>query len=204
MAKKFRVQKSNLIALLAALGLNSAHKWPEPRLLGNIKRLPDLLKESPNVDPGEHGKLLKELLAATEAGDKIIITDDGPSKSDKEAAAPAKKKDKKTAVPAKSEDSASDKPAKKKDKPATKPAKATKGDAASKPGVIQTIIDTLKKANKKAPISRADILKVLVKKFPEREESSMKNTVALQVPKCLLDRKGIEVKGDSKKGFWLP
>jgi len=48
-------------------------------------------------------------------------------------------------------------------------------------GVIATIAECLETAGKEG-ISKADILKVLVVDFPEREEKSMKNTINAQVP----------------------
>ena len=45
--------------------------------------------------------------------------------------------------------------------------------------MIQTIFDLICGAKK--PITEAQILKALVKKFPDREESSMKNTIRAQI-----------------------
>ena len=50
-----------------------------------------------------------------------------------------------------------------------------------KAGVIATIVECIIKSGKKG-ISKDNILKVLVKKFPEREEEKMKVTVGVQVP----------------------
>lgn len=49
------------------------------------------------------------------------------------------------------------------------------------PGIIETIAHTIEKAGKKG-VSKEDILKVLVEKFPDKEEKSMKATINVQVP----------------------
>jgi hypothetical protein len=72
-----------------------------------------------------------------------------------------------------------------------------------KVGVIQTIIDCLKKASSKNPVTKEDILEVLKEKFPDRVESAMKSTVSSQIPSGLRAEKGFEVQKNDK-GYWLP
>jgi len=48
-----------------------------------------------------------------------------------------------------------------------------------KPGVIQTIFNTIEKADK--PVSEAQILAVLRKAFPEREVTAMTRTIKCQI-----------------------
>lgn len=55
--------------------------------------------------------------------------------------------------------------------------KAPKG-----PGIIATIVECVEGASKKKGISKDEILKVLTKRFPEKEPDSMKSTINVQVP----------------------
>ena len=87
-----------------------------------------------------------------------------------------------------------------KPKKGDKPAKKEK--AFAKVGVIQTIIDSLKSASSKKPVSKEDIVKILVDKFPDREERAMKSTVSSQIPSGLRTEKGFEVEKNDK-GYWL-
>jgi hypothetical protein len=48
-------------------------------------------------------------------------------------------------------------------------------------GVIATIVESIENAGKKG-ITKAEILEVLVKEFPEKSADSMKNTINVQVP----------------------
>lgn len=70
----------------------------------------------------------------------------------------------------------------------------------TKPGVVNTIVECLQNSGK-GGISKDEIHKVLVKKFPERSPDSMKNTINTQIPGMLKVRKNIEVvrKGENWK-----
>ena len=59
--------------------------------------------------------------------------------------------------------------------------KPEKAGEPGKPGIIATIAQLIKDSGK-AGISKEDILKELVEQFPDREETSMKNTVNVQIP----------------------
>lgn len=83
----------------------------------------------------------------------------------------------------------------KKDEPAQKGRK--------KPGVVAEIVNILKRASKKKPITKAQILDQLVKKFPDRAPHAMKNTISSQVPSALWTEKKLKVATNDKGGFWL-
>lgn len=68
-------------------------------------------------------------------------------------------------------------------------------------GVIGTIIQCLRKATYEHPITKREILDVLVEKFPERERESMATTIDKQLP-SVLKRNGYPVQ-KSPRGFWL-
>lgn len=94
------------------------------------------------------------------------------------------------------------KPAKKSKKTATK-AKETKGDKkgekkkgiekAKGPGVIGSIAEFLEAASESKPVSKDDIVAKLSKRYPDREESSLRSTVNQQVPTKLRSGKGLNV-----------
>jgi len=58
---------------------------------------------------------------------------------------------------------------------------ATKGTGKARAGVIKTIEELIKRAGKKG-ITKQQILEELIKRFPERDSKSMKNTIGVQVP----------------------
>jgi hypothetical protein len=71
-----------------------------------------------------------------------------------------------------------------------------------KPGVVAKIVEVLKAASAKKPVTKDDILKVLVKEFPDRDPRAMKSTISSQVPSCLKTEKGLVCKSNAK-GWWL-
>lgn len=76
--------------------------------------------------------------------------------------------------------------------------------AGKKPGVVARIVEILRAASKKKPVTKEEVLKRLVEAFPERSPQAMKSTVASQIPSCLRIEKGLIVETDKKGGFWLP
>ena len=75
-----------------------------------------------------------------------------------------------------------DKPTKeeKTDKPKGKKPEKAKGKSGK--GIIATIVSLLEKATKKQPITKAEIIDVLKKEFPDRDVKGMTRTVHVQVP----------------------
>lgn len=75
-----------------------------------------------------------------------------------------------------------DKPTKeeKTDKPKGKKPEKAKGKSGK--GIIATIVSLLEKATKKQPITKAEIIDVLKKEFPDRDVRGMTRTVHVQVP----------------------
>lgn len=184
-----QVERKQLAALFVELGFATASNWTKARLQTKLKDLPELVKEDDAAQPEskELRTLLKEVVAAVDAGTAVEITGDdvGPETSKKPATKAGGKTNPK--------------------KPEGKGSKADKGkaDKPKKPGVIATIIEVLKNASKDKPATKEKILKECKKKFPEREEASMKSTIASQVPSGLKAEKSIVVKKDGNGGFWL-
>lgn len=95
-----------------------------------------------------------------------IKTEPVPEKSAKK-----KEKPKKADKPTKEE---------KTDKPKGKKPEKAKGKSGK--GIIATIVSLLEKATKKQPITKAEIIDVLKKEFPDRDVRGMTRTVHVQVP----------------------
>ena len=75
--------------------------------------------------------------------------------------------------------------------------------ATKKPGIITRIIEVLRSASKKKPVTKEQILEELKKSFPERDAKAMKNTIGSQIPSGLLTEKNLKVSKDDKGGYWL-
>lgn len=92
-------------------------------------------------------------------------------------------------------------------------AKASEGKAsngkASKPatkgvGVIGSILEFLRGASKEEPLSKADLVAKLAKRFPEREAEKMAKTVGVQLPSRIAKEQEVKVEGSAKEGgFWI-
>lgn len=80
-----------------------------------------------------------------------------------------------------------------------KPAKKEKGEKG--PGVIDTIESILRSASKSNPITKSGIVDKLVELLPDREADKMAKTVAAQVPKRLIENRGMNIiKVDTPNG----
>ncbi len=74
-----------------------------------------------------------------------------------------------------------------------------------RPGVIAKIVEVLRAASKKNPVTKDQLLKTLCETFPEREKDAMRGTVSSQVPNGLLKEKNLTVHHTAdKSGWWLP
>jgi len=73
---------------------------------------------------------------------------------------------------------------------AEKPEKVKKEKKAKGPGVISTIEEVLRKGK---PVTKEQILEVLVKRFPGRDSGSMVKTINVQVPNRIAKEKGLKI-----------
>lgn len=209
-----KVQRSAAVSLLVALGAAMAGKWDLPKMLGKLKKIDELVDGGTTLEEDDD-ELLKAIRKANEAEEDIEIEDDTEKSSKSKSKA---KKSSKKAKAAKSdddegeeededeeeeeEDSGKAKKSSKKDSGKAK-AKAKKAEKEDKgPGVIASIIEFLKEASSKNPISKADLVKKLAKRFPDRGEDSMKSTVNIQVPSRLVKDKDLNVKKNDD-GYWI-
>ncbi len=205
------IRRERIILLYEALGFKTAQNWDDDRLLKKVESLSELTEDVIIKDP-EIKKLLDKILKAG----KIKIKTDKPkgasetdmakkkgkkksskkSKAEMEAAgvdATPKKKSKKNSKKADKKKNS------KKNKTPKKDKKSTKKTSEKKLGVIDTIADCLRKEHTTAK----NIVKVLVKKFPNRNKDSMENTTNRCIKSYLEKEKGITVSQDSKGKFFI-
>lgn len=73
-----------------------------------------------------------------------------------------------------------------------------------RPGVVATIIECLLRAHQETePVTKAEILEVCTKRFPERDPMKMKSTIA-NFPTWIPIERNVEVHKDSESGgFWI-
>ena len=122
----------------------------------------------------------------------VPVTEDGtpaeevPVKKGKDKV--GKEKPAKTEKPAKEKAEKAEKK-EKKEKPAKKE-KEVKG-----PGVIKTIVSTIKDHG---PITKEQILEKLVKAFPERDAEAMKKTINVQVPNRINKEQDFQIENTDK------
>jgi len=179
------IKKSNLVALFEQMGIKTAANWSGAFLLGKVNKMEKLPTSKTQKATGKNEKLLIDILTCLEENREIVIIDDEEEK-------PAAKKGKPTKKPK----------AKAKAKDDSEPVKKPKAKKAKSPGVIASIQEFLEKASESKPISRAQILARLVKRFPDHEASSMENTMKVQLPGRMAREKDLTIK-QSKKGFWI-
>jgi hypothetical protein len=92
----------------------------------------------------------------------------------------------------------------KNEKSAKKAAPVPRAGRYKKDGVIGTIINTLLGASKKKPVTKDQVVKILVKKFAKdgRTEAALRSTVNSQIPSGLRVEKNVEVQ-KNENGYWL-
>lgn len=193
-----QVSRRDAVALLIGLGMKAAgdkDKYDNDRLAKFLNNLDEMVDEEPDFDNEKVENTYNEVKDAIDGGHKIEVTDDDSEDGGDEE--PKSKKSKKK----KENDVAKTKEKSKAGKDKTKPGKKAAGGQ-KKPGVIATIIECLEGASSKKPIKKEAILKVLTKKFPDRNPNSMKATVSAQVPTGLKAEKNITVK-KTDEGYYI-
>lgn len=161
------------------------------------------LKSEGKLTVSTDKKTSQNFYCSTEPAKKETTKKNKPAKKTEKK--PGKKNESKKDSAGKSNKKGSAKKTKPAKKDKTKKTKPTKGKSTKKTskrnmGVIASII----KCISKKPRSKKQILKILVKKFPERSEESMKKTVSLQVPTFLRKTKSLNVQRIDKKYFIEP
>ena len=179
-----KIKDTTAIAILEALGYQTASKWDLSRLNKKMNNLPDLITDDIEIDDEKLMEVMDRVLDSIESGKEIIVAKKKKDKNKDKKKNKGKKTDRATGKKVtKNKD-------KKKDKSKGKDKKKAKNTGTSKPGVIASIIEIIEKHG---PISKASIVKRLAKRFPEREPERMAKTVGVQVPSRLRSDKSIEV-----------
>lgn len=198
---EFKVTKEAGSALLVELGFKQAPNYNAVRLQERLSKLDTIVDGADSEDakkvktPGSK-KLLAAVLGAIERGEEITVVGKG-DKPEKAAAASDEKPAKKAKQ---AEPEEEEKPKKKAGK--EKAEKAAPEKKAKKPGVCATIRECLENASEKKPATKEGILKVLVKRFPEREERAMKSTVG-GFPSWAPSYFKVKLKDDGEGGYWI-
>jgi len=168
------LSKETAVKLFKEIGFENAASWDKERLLKRLKNISNNIDADTKIADEELDKLLDALLEA----DKIKIAEDEEEK-------PAKTKKK----PAPKKKTLSKKIEELPEKKAEKEKKKNTTTSTNKPGVIATIIHSLKQG----PVTRNAIAKKLAEKFPERDAAAMKRTVSRQVPHLLNKERSLNV-----------
>lgn len=83
------------------------------------------------------------------------------------------------------------------------PKKEAKPKKDKGPGVIATIEKAVRESCKEQPVSREKILSILKKAFPEKEETSMMNTIKVQLPGRMAKEKNLKIKTTEDGKFYV-
>lgn len=209
------ISRLSLVALLTAMGSESAANLNIARLQKKVKNLPKALADGILKKPKDdaNGKLLETLLEAVEEGFDIEISgDEGGEEAAVEAPAEPKDtkkqqekaaKDKKKADKEPTTEGAPAEPTKKDKKP--KPSKKAGGKEG--PGVIASMVEWLTSATEDTPVTKKTIMARLAKRFPDRDIDGMLKTVNIQVPSRLKNEKGLKIMSkemkEGGKGYWI-
>lgn len=191
-ATKVKLYRKTVVSLMEFLGWKSAENWDNDRLAERLQKINDVYDEDDLGKPEDEkvANALVDVLAGIEDGSEFEVVDGEEAKakdgSDDETAEKTEK----------DEGDFFDEAEKKEDE---KPKKEKKE---KRPGVIATIAEVLEGASEEKPVTKDDILKVLVKKFPDREADSMKKTINVQVPTQLRNKKDINVQ-KNEKGYYV-
>jgi hypothetical protein len=218
---------------MVELGFSSAEQWNNEELVEKLKTLPNVVDDDVQPKTKDSKKLLKQVLKAVDDEENLKITGgdleegDGEEKSDKKAKA-SKKSDKKASKKSKAkaeeedeedeeeeedaedaddedEDEEEEKPKSKKKvaKGGKKGQAIKKAESKNGKGVIGTIVECLQNASKDKPVTKEQILKKLVKEFPDREEKGMKATINIQVPSRLNSEKDMGIVRHDDGGYYI-
>lgn len=208
--REMRVSREKAVALLKATGFKSKlDKFSNKELAAKLNKLPTL--ELTEVTDWPLKELLDDVFAAVADEQGIIVEDAEKETTMKGDAKPAAGAGKNGKAIANGKGN--------KDKPSAKPTSSSKAEkkvgkgedkAPAKtspkrgPGVLSTIIDCLGKASKKEPATVDEIHKVLVKRFPERNPKSMRDTIKVSLGSQFKKEKGLDVAHNDSGGYWLP
>lgn len=187
--KTMKVTKKAGAKLLAQLGWANGDKYSASQVQKKLSQLDELAdeKKQSKVKDGPSNILMRQILLSLTKGEAIeVVADLGDEEASSDAPPLTEKKAGKKIARPDPESNGEYKPAKK---------GAIKGV-----GVIATIAECLTSASERKPVTKAEVLDVLVKKFPDRPAASLKSTINHQIP-SYLRKAGFDVQ-KSDKGYW--
>ncbi len=169
-------------------------------------------KEKGDMLPTIDAELKTETTAETEARASLDAEDRDAKKAEKEAAKAAKKAEKEAAKAAKKAEKEAEKEAAKAAKEAEKEAKKastptepkTGSPAPKTPGIIASILEFVTAADPAVGITREEVHKKLIERFPDRAADSMRSTIQVQLPGNLTKFKGVKfnIRKEGKTAFY--
>ena len=158
-------------------------------------------KEKGDMLPTIDAELKTETTAETEARASLDAEDRDAKKAEKEAAKAAKKAEKE----AEKEAAKAAKEAEKEAKKASTPTEPKTGSPAPKtPGIIASILEFVTAADPAVGITREEVHKKLIERFPDRAADSMRSTIQVQLPGNLTKFKGVKfnIRKEGKTAFY--
>lgn len=183
-------------ALLKALGVSGVEDMTVKTLGKKLLKVDTYTETTDCPDEGtSERRTLDKIQAALKDGDDIQVVADEESNGHGEPAAaapPAPRKGKK----AKDKVKPGRKP--KAEAPAAEPSPRKK----SGPSMVGTVIELLRKASEDKPITKDRIHAQLMKKWPDHNPDSVKDSVSWYIS-TMQKKQGIEVSKDGKGGFWI-
>jgi len=175
--KNMEIPKSQAVKIFEELGFATAGGWSISQLQNRISNLPEICEDvdTKTLDI-KLQPLIESALHKIKDNKEVKVVADSQSEK-KETSEPVKK------VKEKVKKEKPVKVAKEKKAKKEKKAPVKRGE-----GVIATIIQCLAK-----PVTKEDILKTLVAKFPDRNKNGMETTVKCAVPSYLQTKMGLKI-----------
>ena len=184
------IKQADAVAAFTDLGYETAAKWSRKKVMDALSKIGKVVGKATNAEPTQATlELLALVKDAKDAGDKIVLEVVEGEKPAKKSRVKAAERNGKA-------------PKMKKEKKERK----SRERNPERPGVCQVIEECLSGASGKEPITKQAIMDTLVKRFPDRDRDSMKNSVNTHVCHLVGGRfkdKGRLVIGDKEKGYWM-
>jgi hypothetical protein len=230
------VTREQLRSVYRAIGVDTADEWDDKTLLAKIGKLTVLKEKDFQIPDKKVAALYDELVSESAAKTKFVLDGNAEPAPATKKAKPEPKPKAKPAAKAKPEPKAKGKAkpepkAKGKAKPEPKAKKEPVENGHYKSphkssyytkitplredrgiGIAATVIEILKKASERKPLTKDQIHEALVKAFPDRDPDKMLTSVNNLVPTRLKLVRNINVWKSKKKdtegkpytSFWIP
>lgn len=199
------VSRKKINRIFQDLGFANAPEWDDPELFDHVRSVFPKVMFAPGKLSDKQKALVREITTARARGQEIRFLSDSSDETPSSGATEKKSKKEKpenSSGKKKGKDVAKvkNKGKKSKDK-GEKPKKKSTG--MTKPGIIATVIEFLKMASKKKPLTVDTCIQKVLKKFPDRQESSLRNTITSQLSSQLRANKDMDVRKHPEGGYYL-